>query len=229
MSFLKKYWLVALTAVCAGLIGWSGAVYGQPFYRMLPLFVSLGIGLLQSRASRYALLVGSANCLVYTLVYWGLGLYANAAYAFFFSLPLQLATFLRWKKRAYKNSTRFRSLRLKQWLLGGAGFAALFIAANVVLSLVDSGYAFWDSATSLLGILVSVLQLLSFREYSWIMFLSAGSNIALNCSMLPRNPGQITFVIYAIHAFICVTVQFFSVRRLFAEQQKENAYENHPS
>lgn len=221
MSFFKKYWLFLLTLVCAGLIAWTGIVYAQPFYRMLPLFVSLGIGMLQSRANRYALLLGGLNCLVYTLVYWGLGLYANAAYAFFFSLPMQLATFLRWKKHAYKNSTRFRTLAPKQWLLGAAAFALAFAAVNVALSFLNSGYAFWDSTSSILSVLASVLQLLSFREYSWVMCLSAGSTIALNCSMLPQTPGQITFVIYSIHSFICIIVQLFSVRRLFAEQRKE--------
>ena len=221
--------LVVLTVLCAGLITWSGIVYGQKFYRMLPLYVSLVIGFLQSRASRYAPLLGSLNCLVYTAVYFGLGLYASAANAFFISFPLQMLTFLRWKKRAYKHSTQFRKLSVKQWILGGLAFAAVFTASNLILSALDSGYAFLDSAAALLDVLVNILRLLAFREYSWIMFISGGTAIALNSSMLPQRPSQITFVIYAIHSFICIVIQFFSVRRLYAEQRKELFYENDPT
>ena len=68
MNFLKQYWVYLLTAVCAGLILWTGVVYNQPAIRMIPLFISLIVGVLMSGASRYAPLVGSMNCLLYTYV-----------------------------------------------------------------------------------------------------------------------------------------------------------------
>lgn len=219
-KFLQKYWLLLLTLFCAVAITWTGILFQQPFLRMLPLYISLYVGILQSRASRYAPLVGSINSLVYTVVYIRLGLYANALYAVFVSFPLQLVTFLLWKKRAYKNSVRFRTLKPVHWLFVVGGFGVSFVLMNLILRALGGSYQLWDSTASLLGVLVTLLQMLAFREYSWIMFISGGSNIALNCSMLPQHPGQITFVIYALHSFICIIVQFFRVRQLHREQQE---------
>ena len=95
MKFLQKYWLAVLTVICAALITWTGIQFQQPFLRMLPLYISLCVGMLQSRASRYASLVGGLNSLVYTFVYISLGLYASALYAIAVSFPLQIATFLK--------------------------------------------------------------------------------------------------------------------------------------
>ena len=222
-SLIRKHPLVQLTLLCAVLITWTGVYFHQPFLRMLPLYISLHVGTLQSRASRYAPLVGSINSLVYTLVYIGLGLYANALFAFLVSFPMQLATFFLWKKKAYKNSVRFRSLKPLHWILVLGGFAIAFTAMNLILNSMGGSYRFWDSTVSLLGILVTLLQMLAFREYSWLMLLSGSSNIAMNCAMLPQHPGQITFVIYASHAFICIVLQFFRVQKLVKEQKSTNA------
>ncbi|MBR4864490.1 MAG: nicotinamide mononucleotide transporter [Oscillospiraceae bacterium] len=220
MKFLQKYWLAVLTVICAALITWTGIQFQQPFLRMLPLYISLCVGMLQSRANRYASLVGGLNSLVYTFVYISLGLYANALYAIAVSFPLQIATFLLWKKRAYKDSVHFRSLKPLHWLFVLGGFGISFVLMNLILNALGGSYQLWDSTASLLGVLVTLLQMLAFREYSWLMFISGGSNIALNCSMLAQHPGQITFVIYALHSFICIIVQFFRVRALHKEQKE---------
>ena len=219
-NFLQKYWLVLPTLICAVLITWTGILFQQPFLRMLPLYISLYVGMLQSRASRYAALVGGINSLVYTVVYIGLGLYANALYAILVSFPLQLATFLLWRRRAYKDSVHFRSLKPLHWLLVLGGFGISFALMNLILNALGGNYQLWDSTASLLGVLVTLLQMLAFREYSWLMFISGGSNIAMNCAMLAQHPGQITFVIYACHAFICIIAQFFRVRALHKEQKE---------
>lgn len=220
MNFLKQYWVYLLTAVCAGLILWTGVVYNQPAIRMIPLFISLIVGVLMSGASRYAPLVGSMNCLLYTYVYLSLRLYANAANAFLVGFPIQLITFLRWKKRAYKNSTQFRKMGTVQWLITLGIFAAAFIGSNLILSAIGGGYQLWDTTASLLDVLSNTLRMFSFREYSWIMPFSGCGSIALNVSMLREHPGQITFVIYAVHSFFCIITQFFRVRKLCKEQEE---------
>ena len=50
--------LMACTAVG---ITVTGVVYHQQFWRMLPLYVSLFVMLLNTRVNRYGLLVGSLN------------------------------------------------------------------------------------------------------------------------------------------------------------------------
>ena len=44
--------------------------------------------------------------------------------------------------------------------------------------------------------------------------------ICLDISVAVNHPEQITYVIYACYSLICVTIGFFRVRQLYAEQQK---------
>ena len=46
-------------------------------------------------------------------------------------------------------------------------------------------------------------------------------HIALNIATLQTNPEQITYVVFSVYSMICVTIQFFCVRKLYAEQQKK--------
>ena len=92
---LKRYVLtkdnlprLCLMAVTAILITVTGILFQQSFLRILPLYVSLVVGVLQSRANRYAALLGGINSILYTLVYLYLGLYASAGYAILFSFRL---------------------------------------------------------------------------------------------------------------------------------------------
>ena len=54
----------------------TGILSHQSILRMIPLYVPLGVGILQSRANRYANLVGGINALLYAVVYFYFGLYA---------------------------------------------------------------------------------------------------------------------------------------------------------
>ena len=79
-----------------------------------------------------------------------------------------------------------------------------------------------DSLTSLLGILISILTMLAFIEYTWLMLPSGVLGIALHIATMKTYPEQITYVIFSVYSLICVTAQFFRVRKLYARQQKEN-------
>lgn len=212
---------LVLTAICAVAIAVTGIVFQQSFFRILPLFISLGIGVLQSRASRYAPLIGSFNSILYGIIYIGFGLYANAANAFLVSFPFQLVTFLRWKKRAYKHSTRFQNLKLWHWCVLAGGLAVSFILTNFVLAAADSSYRILDNSSTLLGLAVSVLTVFAFREYTWLMLINGLLTIGLYVAMAADDLAQITYIIYAVHSLICVTVQFFCVRKLYREQKEE--------
>jgi nicotinamide mononucleotide transporter PnuC len=216
--FKKQAWLYWLTLLSAVLITWTGITLKQQFYHIFPLYISLLIGVLQSRANRYASLLGSFNCLIYTVVNISLRLYASAASALLITGPLQLATFIRWSKQPYKQSTRFRRMCTWQWILVATLFVLGFITMNFILSKAEANSQLLDSLCSLLGFFASILSLLSFQEYSWFMLTYSFLGIGLNASMLPTHPAHLTYVIYAIHSFICMIQQFICVRRLYKEQ-----------
>lgn len=211
-----------LTAVCAVAISVTGVLFRQSIFRMLPLFVSLGIGVLQSRASRYAPLIGSFNSLFYGVIYIGFGLYANAVSAFFVSFPVQLITFLRWKKYAYKHTTRFQTLAKWQWCVLVASLAVSFVVVNFVLTAADSSYRLLDNSSTLLGFAVSVLTVFAFREYTWLMLGNGLLTIGLYIFMTIDALAQSTYLVYAIHSFICIVMQTFCVEKLYREQKEES-------
>lgn len=213
-------WLLLLTGICAAAIAVTGILFRQSFFRMLPLFVSLIIGMLQSRASRYAPLLGSFNSLLYGVIYLGFGLYANATGSLLVYFPFQLVTFLQWRKNAYKHSTRFRNLTPIQWGILAGGFALCFFGVNFLLSAADSSYRLLDNSSTLLGLAVNILTVFAFREYTWLMLGVGLINLCLYASMAVDDLAQITYLIYTVQSFICIIKQFFCVRALYREQQK---------
>ena len=221
MTFLKENLpRLVLMAITAILITVTGIVFHQSAFRILPLYISLVIAFLQSRANRFAPLLGGFNSILYAVVYLYLGLYASGAYALLFSCPLQLLTFARWSRSKYKESTTFRALTIKQRLLTAVGFCGLYLILCTVLHFAGSDYSLLDSLTTLLGILISILTMFAFIEYTWLMLPSGVVGICLDLSVSVNHPEQITYVIYACYSLICVTIGFFRVRQLYAEQQK---------
>lgn len=203
----------------AVLITVTGILFGQSFLRILPLYISLMIGLLQSQVSRYAPLIGGFNSVLYALVYFYYGLYASAGYALLISGPLQIITFIRWKKKAYKHSTVFRSMTWKQRGLLTAACVSVWVVLYLILSAFGSSYRLLDNTTTLFGIVITVLTMLSFVEYTVLMIPSSLISIALYAVMIKDSPEQITYLIYSLYSFSCQCVAFVNARKLYREQQ----------
>lgn len=221
-TFLTKDHLprLCLMAVTAILITVTGILFHQSLIRILPLYVSLVVGILQSRANRYASLLGGMNSILYALVYIYLGLYASAGYAILFSFPLQIMTFILWSRRKQGESTRFRKMSWRCRVAVLLGYLACFVILRAVLQAAGSNYQLLDNLTSLTGILISVLTMFAFVEYTWLMLPSGILSIVLNLSTMQTNPEQITYVIFSFYSIICVSIQFFRVRKLYAEQNR---------
>ena len=207
-------------AVTAILITVTGIWFHQSLIRILPLYVSLVVGILQSRANRYASLLGGMNSILYALVYIYLGLYASAGYAILFSFPLQIMTFILWSRRKQGESTRFRKMSWRCRAAVLLGYLACFVILRAVLQAAGSNYQLLDNLTSLTGILISALTMFAFVEYTWLMLPSGILSIVLNLSTMQTNPEQITYVIFSFYSIICVSIQFFRVRKLYAEQNR---------
>ncbi|MBP3918872.1 MAG: nicotinamide mononucleotide transporter [Clostridia bacterium] len=226
-TFLKENLLsFVLMGITAILITVTGILFHQSVIRILPLYISLFIGLLQSRANRFAPLLGGFNSILYMIVYLYLGLYASAGYALLFSCPVQLLTFVNWSRNRYQDSTQFRSLTWRQRTYIGVGFTAAVAVLCLILHTAGSDYSILDSLSSLLGILISLLTMFSFIEYSWLMLPSGIISICLNLAVMAAHPEQITYVIFSFYSLICVTLGFFRVRKLYAEQQTVKNMEN---
>lgn len=210
----------------AVLITLAGIHFKQSFLRILPLYISLIIALLQSRVNRYASLMGSINSLLYAAVYVYFGLYGSAFSALLFSFPIQLLTFIRWNKNKWKHSTVLRKLTVKQQLLILAGFAVALVATWIILPLIGSQYVFLDSLTNLLGILIYFLTMFAYVEYTFLMIVNGIIGIILYISMLEATPEITTYLIFSVYSFICIVFAFFQARKLYNSQQTEAKNEN---
>ena len=217
----KKIFSYTLLAVSAVMITLTGILFHQRVLLMIPLYVSLVVGLLQSRASRFSYLLGGLNCIIYTVAYMIMGLYAQAVSTLLWSCPIQLVTFWQWSRHSYKQSTEFKRMRPIHWILGGVGFAACFVLIQFVLQSASSQYPTLDNLITLVGFSVSLLSMFSYREYSWLMLLTCTLNLTLFVVMTLDDPAQSTYLVYAVNSMICVIMQFFSVRKLYAEQRRE--------
>lgn len=211
-------WLYWLTLLTAALITWSGIALGQTALRITPLYISLIVGILQARANRYALLLGSFNCLLYFVALLSVKLYASAANTLFISAPMQFITFLRWNKQPYKQSTHFRKMTPKLWAVTGVLFVIGFFILRFWLNKANASSPLLDTIGTLVGFLCAILTLLSFREYSWLALIGSLNTIVLFTSLLPTHPDQLTYVFYATHSLVCTFRQFLSVRHLYREQ-----------
>ena len=92
--------ILLLTAV---LVAVTAIIYKLDFICVLPLFVSLFVVMYQSEARRSAYLIGGLNALLYAGIYFFyFKLYGNGLTSVLVSFPLQVATFINWKKHSYK-------------------------------------------------------------------------------------------------------------------------------
>lgn len=220
----KNIYLLLLMGLTAVGITVSGVLFHQSFWRILPLYISLIIGLLQSRVSRYAPLLGSFNSLLYAAVYGHYQLYASMMYAILISFPLQLLTFIRWQKNRWRGTTVFRRMTGKQRGLVLLLFAAAWTGLLILLRLIGSSFAILDNTISLLGILISFLTMFAYIEYTTLMIPSSLINILLYISMLRENPEQSTYLIYSLYSCICQFIAYKNARKAY-RQQKASAGE----
>ena len=218
-SFIRKNRFILLLLTVTGiLITVTGILFRQSFLRILPLYISLFVMLLNSRVSRFGPLIGGINSLLYAAVYVYYGLYASAAYAVLASCPFQIVTFIRWSKHPYENSTVFRRMTWKQRGLTALAFAAAWLIVCFILQKLSSNYMLLDATTSLLGVLISLLTVFAYVEYTFLSIPSIIVSICLHATMMRDTPEQITYLIYTIYAGICTLRAFFSARSLYKKQ-----------
>ena len=200
----------------------SGILFKQSFLRMIPLYISLIVGLLQSNVNRYAPLIGGINSIIYAAVFMYYHLYASAASALFMSCPLQLITFVLWNKKPWGNSTVLKRLSAGKRAILIAGSVLAWILICFFLSETDSSFRELDTAVTVLGTVSTVLTMLSYYEYTATMLLGGVGSILLYAVMLKETPEQVTYLGYSIYSFICTCMAFVKVHSLYDEQQKAN-------
>lgn len=224
MTTSKKI-IIAVTGVA---ILAAGILCKQEFFLMIPLFVSLFVMSFQSEANRIGPLLGAINSLIYTAAYLHMGIYLSAVSAILFSFPFQLMTFIRWSKNAYKKTVLFKRMPTKTRIIGTIGFFAAWGLLIVVFNYLDANFAQFnydyvvlDSATFLLGLVVQILTMLAYIEYTCLWIVQAVVGLFLNVQMIMVDYSQTTYFIYGIYSTYCVILAFINVQKFYKEQQAQ--------
>ncbi len=214
----KKIMLIT----AAILIVATSIICKQDFIRVLPLFVSLFVMLYQSEARRSAYLIGGLNAVLYAFIYFFyFKLYGNAISSILLSFPLQIATFVNWKKHSYKKSTYFKKMSTKMRIWISVGSAIAFAVFFAILSAVGSPYAILDNISTIIGTIVTVIVLFAYIEYAYLMPIHTAISVMLQIQVLMQDPTALPFLIMAIYNFYCAINTFITVRRLYKVQQAE--------
>ncbi len=217
----KNIVITVLLVCTAVLITVTAVMSGQNFLRVMPLYVSLFIALLQSRVNRFASLLGSFNSVIYGIVYVHYSLYGSAFSAFLFSCPIQLLTFIRWNKNKRGSSTLLRKLSWGKRALLAAGFLVALLLMWKFLPMAGAKYVFLDSVSTLLGIIVYFMTMFAFVEYTVLMMINGLIGIFLNVAMVKDSPEMWPFLIFSVYSWVCIAFAFFEARRLYSAQQNE--------
>lgn len=226
--FLKsKAFLIALVAVTAVGITVSGIACGQKFLMMLPLYVSLGVMIINSEAMRIGALIGGINSILYAIVYISYALYAQAASALLVSFPFQIATFILWSRHKDGATTKFRSMSVKFRILTAVALVAIYVPLFIINLNAGASFAAIDTAVSILGIAVTLLTMLAFTEYTYLSILNTTLGLLLYILMIKENPEQLCYLIYTVYSLICIIRAAVNVHRIHKQQMldAESAHE----
>ena len=200
----------------------SGIAYGQKFLMMLPLYGSLIIVILNSEALRIGALIGGINSILYAVVYYIYALYGQALSALLISFPFQIATFILWTKRRDGATTKFRSMSKKWKILGIIGLVVIYIPLLIMNINAGAALAPIDTAVSILGIVVTVLAMFAFVEYTYLSIIHSFLVLLLYVLMLGESPELTCYVVSTIYSITCIVRCALNVHKIYKKQQLEN-------
>ena len=208
-----------LMAVAFAGITVAAVLTGSDVYRIIPLYVSLLVMYLQTKASRFSFLLGGCNAAYYAIVYLYLGLYGMAAYSLLMASPIQIFAYLRWKKRAYGNSAILKRLTVKQRIISVAAFAVVWTALYFALQALGSGYVLLDNTISVISTAANIASLLYLIEFPYIQCVAHILNITLYTQMIRQEPKQWTYLIYSFYALVCGIISAIYMQKLYKKQK----------
>ena len=224
MSFLKEkqktIWLewlpIFITFVC---IFVCTIVLKQQFIKVLPLFISLFVMLLNSHANRLGFLLGGTNCFIYAIGYTMEGLYGTVIATIFGGI-VQYVSFFMWKKRAYGSSTVFRRMKNSWRILFSVGILTAWAISSFVLWKVGGNEFVLDGLSMVLAYAAYVLTMFAFIENVPIALTSLviGNTLWIRI-ILSGNIANVTYLIYNIYAsYMSIRAQIRWIK-LYKEQR----------
>ena len=174
-AILFEYLPMAMTGIgiliCA-------IVFKQMFIKVLPLFFSLLIMLLNSRANRIGFILGAINSCIYIIGYLMEGVYGSVA-STAFGIVIMLITYYRWKSKAYGKATVFRRFSARGRVLLALALCVAWALVSFVLRIMGGTATVIDGLTMVLGFAINILSIVAYVEAPFLNIISGLSQFAL--------------------------------------------------
>ena len=223
---MKNKYTYFLMAACFVLITFFGVKYSQDFLRILPLYISIVVMILQLKVNRYAFLLGGLNSVLYAVVYFYYRLYGSALYSITGSFLMQIATFISWGRHSYKKTaTVFKTIGTKRFLIFSGIFAIIWLICYAIFKNLGSSHTMLDNSVMLLGIVTTILTMLSYVEWTYMQNLGCLINVILYARMIKETPEMATYLVSMIYSLICANITLINVRKMYKEQKAERIFE----
>ncbi len=221
---IKRVWFeylpMAITAigilVCA-------IVFKQMIIKVLPLFFSLVIMLLNAKANRIGFLLGALNSCIYIIGYFMEGVYGTMA-STIFGIAMALIAYFRWRKEAYGKATIFRSFSGKQRALFGGLLVLAWAICAFVLWKLNGTAVVTDGLILVLGVVVPILTIAAYIESPALNVISCLTQLILWAQVvfIDKKTASLTYLIYTSYALYMTVRTFFRWLSLYKEQQALN-------
>ena len=219
IKIFKEYLPVSLMTISTLVFA---ILYKQAFIKVLPIFITIVVMLLNSRANRYGLLLGSINCCIYSIGHLMTGVYSTVA-SDLCQAGIAFVSFFLWRSRAYGNSTKFRSLKFPaRLMLLGVILVSWMVAYFINSKVPDATLPIVDSLIFVLGIAVTILNMLAFVETPFINLISQILNMFLWIYVVIKQGLQdMTYVTSSLYSFYMVIIMCITYTKLYKKQQAE--------
>jgi nicotinamide mononucleotide transporter PnuC len=194
-------------------------VFQQMFIKVLPLFFSLLIMLLNSRANRIGFILGSINSCIYIVGYLMEGVYGTVA-STVFGIVIMLITFFRWKRNAYGKATVFRRFSARGRVLLTLVLCISWAAVSFILWKINGTASVVDGLTMVLGFAVNILTIVAYVEAPFLNIISGLCQIALwvQIVFINKNYAATTYLVYSIYCAYMIARTFYRWLSLYKEQ-----------
>ena len=216
-AILFEYLPMAMTGIgiliCA-------IVFKQMFIKVLPLFFSLLIMLLNSRANRIGFILGAINSCIYIIGYLMEGVYGSVA-STAFGIVIMLITYFRWKSKAYGKATVFRRFSARGRVFLSLALCVAWALVSFVLRIMGGTATVIDGLTMVLGFAINILSIVAYVEAPFLNIISGLSQFALwvQIVFVNGNYAAMTYLVYSIYCAYMIARTFYRWLALYKEQQ----------
>ena len=211
-----------LMAVCFVMIIITGINEKSHPISVWPLINSLFIMILSMRAYRIAHLLGSINCLIYSIGFFMIGMYGSLISTLCVSFPLQFITFFVWGKRKFKRATMFRKLPIIWEIVLTIGvIGACTVGAMLIGNIEGARQSTLDSICMVLGIIIPFMSMFALVETIIFDIINISVSFIMWILIIIADPMQMPYLVSAIFNTNCVVFRAITWVQLYRIQQKE--------